>query len=72
MKYDEIKRDFNEFVLDENWNEVNKLRLDLEETGNQELEVELISTLTDEQLLSYKKWDERINGDIDTQTDDFS
>jgi hypothetical protein len=69
---EDVQERFEELVAEGDWNGVNELQLELQEGGFSQEEIELINSMSEEDLLSYKRWDRQTNGSIETQMDDFS
>lgn len=63
---------FKKALEERDWNEVSKILYDLSEYGYGDEEIKLSKTMTDEEVVEYKRWDERVNGSIETQMDDNS
>ena len=66
----EIQERFEDLVSEEDWNGINDMRIDLQNMGLGDLEVKLINSMSEDDLLEYKHWDTKTNGSIETQTDD--
>lgn len=71
-KIEDLKNEYRQSALDGNWERVNDIGIELQELDMGDLEVELSAELSIEQIEEYKRWDRRVNGDIETQMDDFS
>lgn len=72
LDYSEMKRRFDVLVMTKDWEEVNKMYIELEEMGMSGTAIELSHTLTDEQVEEFKRWDVVMYGSLDTQMDDNS
>lgn len=72
MEYLEIKGEFNRMLEVGDWSGINELCLELQETGNSDMEIELWEDVSEEDLADYKRWDTATNGDTETQMDDNS
>lgn len=69
---EDVQERFEELVSGGDWAGVNELQLELQEGGFSDEEITLIKSLSSEDLLDYKRWDEKVNGSIETQMDDNS
>lgn len=72
MYLENVKDRFDQFREDENWDEIRKLGLELEDKGMREVDVTLMNLLTTDEVNSYRRWDREVNGDMETQMDDDS
>ena len=66
------KEEFEEILANKEWWKISSFQIDLEEKGFSKEVVNLSFLMSDDDVREYRKWDEKTNGNTETQMDDNS
>lgn len=72
-KYLEEKSEqFQQILFLKEWDKVQGFYKEMEDEGWGQYVPEISQFMSEEDVLEYKKWDEKVNGSVETQMDDNS
>lgn len=69
---EEKKSEFDRAVQNKEWEKLSEIEREVEEADFYDVATHLSSDMTEEEIIEYRNWNKKVNGDIEAQMDDNS